>query len=148
CLPQTPALAPLVASIALLLLSPGRTAASRGTAKSGLRWSASLPILAGLLFGLGLQLKLIGIIYSPLILFVLWIRSAPRDSSVKRKNLRSAPRLFATSCFFFAACTFFGFIAINWLTGSPLSVQLQQAWAAHFASAKSSEYGSAQEHVY
>jgi hypothetical protein len=41
-----------------------------------------------------------------------------------------------------------GFLVLNYLTGAPLRVQLQQAWDSHFSSAKSLEYGSPSEHPY
>jgi hypothetical protein len=49
---------------------------------------------------------------------------------------------------FFAATACSSFIALNMLTGNSLLVQLQQAWGAHFASAKSFEYGSPEQHPF
>lgn len=40
------------------------------------------------------------------------------------------------------------FVVLDLLTGNSLLLQVQQTWAAHFASGKSIEYGSADEHGY
>jgi hypothetical protein len=82
CMQEIPALAPIIASISLLLLAHKRkTDDETGKPEQSLAPGretglaiASPPIrmiCAALLFSLGLQLKLIGIIYLPIILFAL-----------------------------------------------------------------------------
>ena len=119
------------------------------------------------LFAVGLQLKLIGIVYLPIVALVLWIRSFVRWSASGRTTAHEAPALagkdfgsgverrcgdtapylgLGISCAVFGVSVVVGFVALNYMTGSTLGIQLKQAWAAHFAAAKSSEYGSAAEH--
>ena len=54
----------------------------------------------------------------------------------------------AADIFLCGAVIALGFACLNWLTGNPLGIQLQQAWAAHFAPAQSLEYGSPAEHSF
>ncbi|MGO9202138.1 MAG: hypothetical protein ACLQM8_16550, partial [Limisphaerales bacterium] len=48
----------------------------------------------------------------------------------------------------FAAALAVGFVVLNCFTGNALLIQLQQAWGAHFASARSLEYGSPEQHTF
>ena len=149
---EIPALAPAVAALCLLLVGPHR------------RWLAT-EILAGALFAVALQMKLIGIVYLPLAVLLLWLRSSrgPQpvqcvgaqlsqsrspDSESKAEAPISRWKRSATGMAVFAAALVVGFVALNWFTGNPLVVQLQQAWGAHFASARSLEHGSPEEHAF
>ena len=148
CMQEVPALAPIVASIALLLMFPR----SRGHLAYGPRHVTE--VLAGLLFAVGLQMKLIGVVYLPIVLLALWIRGETQrihltESSPsylgEGESLAKFRRL-AISCLVFGLSVLVGFVLLNSMTGNPLLVQLQQAWASHFTSGKSLEYGSAEEH--
>jgi len=121
---EIPALAPLVLSLFFLLKT---------------RKLFGSEILSGLFFAIALQLKLIGIIYFPLVLLILWLRRLSPLASMGN---------FAQEVLVFGVSLGIGFVALNFLTGSPLGIQLKQSWAAHFSSARSSEYGSASEHPY
>jgi len=121
---EIPALAPLVLSLCFLL-RPRKLFGSE--------------ILSGLFFAIALQLKLIGIIYIPLVFLILWLR--------RPKPLASMGN-FVQEVLVFGVSLGIGFVALNFLTGSPIGLQLKQAWAAHFSSARSFEYGSAIEHPY
>jgi hypothetical protein len=160
CMQEIPALAPIIASITLLSfrnksdtqIRDAKVGSSeRGVVPGRVKGPAiaTSPVrvmCAALLFSLGLQLKLIGIIYLPIILFTLWIfetnRTAPRTSVS-----HVFPKV-VIQFTLFGLCILLGFLALNYLTGAPLRVQFQQAWDSHFSSAKSLEYGSPSEHPY
>jgi hypothetical protein len=133
CMQEVPALAPIIAALCLLVALPAA------------RWP-SRELLAGALFGLGLQFKLIGVIYLPLAILISFFPSSrlrcsnPIAASTFKAAIRSSSILLAT-----AAATFLG---LNWLTGNPLLLQLQQSWAAHFSSAKSFAFGSPADHPF
>jgi 4-amino-4-deoxy-L-arabinose transferase-like glycosyltransferase len=61
CMVEIPALAPVVAALCVLAVGP-RT-----------KWRVT-EIVAGVLFAVGLQIKLIGIIYLPLVALLIWLR--------------------------------------------------------------------------
>ncbi|MGA2866764.1 MAG: hypothetical protein ABSF95_20005 [Verrucomicrobiota bacterium] len=145
---ELPALAPAVAALCVLLGPHGQSRVAE--------------LLGGALFAVALQMKLTGLVYLPLAVLILWLRSGeaagvvrsgaarlrqPRSGSQARGALsRWQPA--ATGLAVFAAALALGFVALNWLTGNPLLIQLQQAWGAHFAGAKSFEYGSPAEHAF
>lgn len=126
CMQEILALAPVIASLSLLLTM-------RHTKRH------RIEIASGILFAVGLQLKLIGLIYFPLLLFSVWLR---HDSIPFRFRATAGSGLLIVLS---AAA---GFLAINTITGNPVLLQLQQAWASHFGSAKSFEYGSPAARVY
>jgi hypothetical protein len=148
---EIPALAPVVAGLCVLVIG------------SRSKWRVT-ELVAGLLFAIGLQVKLIGVVYLPLALLILWWRSGthsrhefhePHGSKGARPQKISAIRVshlcsseFIRGSLVFGASLVVGFLAINYLTGSPLLLQLQQAWGAHFASAQSFEQGSPAEHAF
>lgn len=113
--------------------------------------------VSGVLFAAALQLKLIGIIYLPLALGLIWLRSRRSESitqitpSIGPDECEGQPPwspvrlviLFVTS----AALAFFGILVLTGETASYLS-QLQQAWFAHLATTKSSEYGSPDQYPF
>jgi len=62
---------------------------------------------------------------------------------------RLAPAGLARSVIFFAISLVAGFLAIHfWIGEGSFWLQLQQSWASHFASARSFEYGSPQDHPF
>lgn len=126
CMQEVPALTPIVAALCLLLALPRA------------EWHMG-EILAGVLFGLGLQLKLIGVIYLPLAVLVVWLVRRQRPDALKAAVISSAVLIAAAAVVF---------VGLNLLTGNPLLVQLHQSWAAHFSSTKSFEYGSPAERPY
>jgi hypothetical protein len=150
---EIPALAPVVAGLCVLLIGPRR------------KWR-STEVVAGLLFAVGLQVKLIGVVYLPLALLILWGRRQAEPET--RISKSEDPKQIQTNgngeteepdgasslvgsgvirgLLVFGVSVVLGFLAINWLTGAPLVLQLQLAWGAHFASAQSLEYGSPGEH--
>jgi hypothetical protein len=121
CMQEIPALAPIVAALCVLVVWPSA------------KWHLG-EILAGVLFGFGLQLKLIGVVYLPLAVLVIGLDKLRRSEPLKHVAIASIV-LLTTAAIVFAG--------LNFLTGTPLLLQLQQSWAAHFSSAKSFEYGSA-----
>ena len=173
CMQELPALAPIIASLCVVLL--GRP---RGRHLN--------EVLSGALFGIGLQMKLIGVIYLPLIPLVLWLRT--RRSEVWAENpstfrvdaasaisvhgnpqkqnrvterfptsrgpltgvepLQRPLAALLQSLAAFTVALLLVFLALNWLTGSPLSAQIRQGWQAHFARARSFEHGSPGEHPF
>ncbi len=154
CMVEIPALAPAVASLCVLLVA-------RDT---------RIPlaeVLAGALFGAALQIKFIGAVYLPLVglvlltrqsndssaitrLFAAWFaRGEEQESMDGRGRLLVASKPLWQSALFFATSLAISFFAINLLIGEGSYIlQLKQSWAAHFASAKSFEYGSPDEHPF
>src|SRR5579872_2569364 len=99
--------------------------------------------MAGILFGFALQMKLIGVVYLPLAGLILWFRADAKTMSPRsREAWASLIRQFFRACLVFVPSIMITFIALNVLTGNSLLLQFQQSWAAHFADAKSFEYGS------
>jgi hypothetical protein len=151
---EIPALAPAVAALSVLLT--GRKT----------RWQRA-EIFAGILFAVALQMKFIGVVYLPLIALILLLRHREAESAPFRPaaalslcegkhgavgstakcrfiaaNVLKSMLMFVSS---FAA----SYIAIMTLIGGgSYLVQLNQSWAAHFASAKSFEYGSPGEYPF
>jgi 4-amino-4-deoxy-L-arabinose transferase-like glycosyltransferase len=123
CMVEIPTVAFVVATFALLSL-PGRH-----------RWPW-LDIGAGVLFGIALQMKVIAVIYLPLIVLMLWLRH----------RLPLGKLLF--SALVIGGMAVVTFAAINAMTGCLLWLQLQQAWASHFAGTKSFEYGSPADYAF
>jgi hypothetical protein len=149
---EIPALAPAAAALCVLLVCPAG------------KWRANV-ILGGLLFAVALQMKLIGIVYLPIALLILVLRrlrfpgvTEHDDGGIRTNSARaaagvsiqSAPlvRAIAADVLLCGAVVALGFAGLNWLTGNPLGIQLQQARAAHFAPAQSLEYGSPAEHSF
>jgi hypothetical protein len=126
CMPEIPSLAMVLMSFCVLV--------------SGRELNKGRLTSAGFIFGVALQLKLISLIYSPLVLLVLWLRlGLKKPESIARK-------LRLWTIYIFGACAMLSFVLLNALTGSPLIIQLQQAWTSHFSAGKSLEYGSAADH--
>jgi hypothetical protein len=126
CMQEVPALAPLAASICVLLIRPLR------------KWGATETV-SGLLFAVALELKFIGIIYAPLFPVVIWVGRG--SSRISIRELVRRLLVLTTS-------TIVAFIALNYTTGSPLLLQIKQSWASHFAAAKAFEYGSPSDHPF
>lgn len=134
---EIPALAPVVVCLGLLWPGPGTQSL----------WTASL---AGAVFGFALQMKLIGVVYLPIVALTLWVRISHQATP---DIVSSSPqaRTFWVIQFVKAGLTFgismvVAFVVLNFLTGNSLLLQLRQSWAAHFAQTQSFEYGSPQEH--
>ena len=126
CMQEIPALAPVIA--ALLILSVSIPSAG-----------FFAEVGAGIVFGLALQMKLIGLAYTPLVLLLIWLRNRACAGAIRRSG--------------FSLLVFFGTVAcsfavLNCLTGNSLLLQFKQAWGAHFAQAHSSDYGSPAEHTF
>jgi hypothetical protein len=137
---EIPALAPVIAAMCVLLI--GRHS----------KWQVT-ELLAGLVFGFALQMKLIGAAYLPIAGLILWFRSKPLlyygvATQLSCGTNDGRARRLSKGTFAFGTSMFVTFIALNYLTGNSLLLQLHQSWAAHFATAKSFEYGSPQEHGY
>jgi len=122
CMQEVPALAPVVCSIALLLLAPRCPLTQIG---------------AGILFGIALQMKLIGGLYVPLFELLIWLYRPADGHPLKRVSVSVA---------IFGLCAILTFIFLNCLTGNSLLVQIKQSWGAHFAATRVTSYGSPGEH--
>lgn len=121
CMLEIPALGPAVAALCLLLWG-GRRA-----------WAVPL---AGMVFGVSLETKLITLILLPLVALILW--SEYRDYiNVLRLLL------------LFGFGLVLSFVALDLLIErGAFLLHLQQTWVSHFAPAKSFEYGSADDHPF
>jgi hypothetical protein len=146
CMVEIPALAPAVGALCLLLVGHQT------------KWHVA-EILAGALFAAALQIKFIGAVYLPLVALTLWLRgwdirpnAVVSDSRVKSAGaiVRSSPiKGIAAPLVFFAVSLATCFVAINYLVSEgSYWLQLKQSWSAHFASAKSFEYGSPADHPF
>lgn len=137
---EIPALAPAVAALCTLQLWPAE------------RWR-SRAVVAGSLLAVAWQMKLIGLVYAPLAVLVPALRmrsaviapEARRAGASPREGRRFWIRL-GRETGLVATVALAGFLLINGLTGSPLRLQLMQAWQAHFATAQSLEVGAPEEH--
>jgi hypothetical protein len=96
--------------------------------------------IAGVVFGLALQMKLVPVIYLALVGFVVWAQQ------------REARRRFSGSV---GQLAVFGIALVASYVGTDLLIEhgaylthFQQSWASHFGAAKSSEYGSASQHPF
>lgn len=151
---EIPALAPIVTGLLLLWNGSGR------------RWRLT-EILAGALFAFGLQMKFVGVVYLPLAGLILLLRSryatlsgndvsatglsstSPGSVGVSGSSRRGSRVSHITRALLaFGMSLIVTFLALNYLTGSPLLLQLQQSWASHFAATKSFEYGSPEDFPY
>jgi hypothetical protein len=123
CMVEIPDLMPVVAALAVLVT---------------MRRSIGVPLLAGVLFAIGLQIKFIGLVFVPLLAFALWLRGAGEPAK---------GRLIHAAAFLLSSILAFSVIAI--LTGGDAYIlQLKQSWFAHFAPTKSYEYGSPADHPF
>jgi hypothetical protein len=137
CMMEIPALAPVVAALALLWT--GRRAVDH-----------TRIVVAGALFGVGLSMKLIGIINLPLVVLIHCLR----QNGDSRNQIHSAPRwsllplrAVAISLLAFGVSAAVTFLAIVLLIdGGAFLRHFQQTWTAHFAHAATSGYGSADLH--
>lgn len=127
CMLEIPALATAVA--ALCLIAAGHE--TRGF---------SLEILCGVLFASSLEIKLVPMIYLPLVPLILFLKPTREEPAVKNLVVRLA---------FFGTSLLAAFIGIDLLIdhGAYLA-HFQQSWTSHFAPAKSLEYGSAGQHPF
>jgi hypothetical protein len=181
CMVEIPAMAPAVAAIAALIqgskfkvqrgrksgpltlaLSPGE---GEGSARGVRAWIWC--VLAGVLFGISLQIKFINLVLLPMVALILWLQrsaaftppkagivgtlnvgpGAVEGSTLKRRE-RRAPLLVAPLALFGVALMA-TFVGITFLTGAEAYwVQLKQSWSAHFAATKSFEYGSPADHPF
>jgi hypothetical protein len=124
---EIPALAPAVAGLCLLWVVPQA------------KWRVT-EILSGVVFGFALQMKLIGVVYLPIAGLVLWFRSRTKKGLSETTSVWLWPLTKASCAFGASALT--SFIALNYITGNSLTLQMQLSWAAHFANTRSFEYGS------
>jgi hypothetical protein len=153
---EIPALAPIVVSLCLLFVGPNT------------KWRRT-EIAAGALFGIGLQMKLIGVAYLPLAALIIWLgapasrrrveivahASRPRNrpeapTSVAPALSLSHLRQFCISSSTFGASLLLSILLLSYLTGNSLALQFQQAWVAHFAHTETPTvgYGAPSDHPY
>lgn len=138
CMVEIPAMAPALAAIWVLtrggLATVGPPKERHFPAFGRYIWSA---VLAGVLFGAALQIKFINLVLAPLIVFVAWLEVG---RSVRLAFLALGAMALAAGI---------AFIGINEIAdGQGLAMQFRQSWEAHFASAKSFEYGSPDNHPF
>ncbi len=126
---EVPALAPTATALCVLLMGP-------------LKKAHSDQIFAGFLFGFALQLKLIGLVYVPLAVFIILQHVVSNSSKFMQA------RSYIISLVIFLGTIILTFAFLNWITGSPLLLQLEHAWGAHFSAAKSFEFGSPNDHPF
>src|SRR5579862_6966484 len=71
-------------------------------------------LLAGILFGFALQMKLIGVVYLPIAGLILWLRADPKTMSPRsREAWASLIRQFFRACLVFVPSIMITFIALN-----------------------------------
>jgi hypothetical protein len=126
CMLEIPALATALAAMAILCIKRS----------SGFMWEAP----AGLLFGLALQMKLVPLIYLPIVA-LLMIGPTGGTSNIIRASI--------SRWVVFGLCLIAGFVGSDWIIehGAYLT-HFQQSWASHFGATKVSEYGSPKEHPF
>ncbi len=125
CMLEIPALA--MAAAGLCVLVAGRPS----------RWYLR-EIAAGAIFGLGLQIKLVPIILLSLAVFILWSQNRDGAASLRRTMIQLAV---------LGSSLLISYVAVDFLIeGGAYLRHFGQTWASHFGTAKSFEYGSAEEH--
>ena len=142
CMLEIPALATALAAIALLRGHRGDlTGGNKGNGGEAGGTGALRLVAAGAVFGLGLQMKLVPIIYLPVAGLVILLREW--DGKLLISRVIAGVALFGT-----------GLVMVY--VGSDLLVDrgaymthFQQSWKSHFGAVKaSSEYGSSSEHPF
>src|SRR5438034_3746240 len=127
CMLEIPALTPTVAALSLLLVVR----------------RSKLPIaeiLAGVLFGLAFQIKLINVVLLPLAALIVWQRY--REAETKRPEI-------VRSSLVMAASLAVSFVITDYLVDGGAYLQhFEQSWSSHFGSVKALEYGSPNEHPF
>ena len=137
---EIPGLAPAVAALGVLLV--GRQS----------KWHVS-EILSGVLFGVTLEIKLVNLILLPLAALIVWLRSREMEAP-RRVRGRSVVGRFLTGYVIRRGLLLTGSLAISFVAidyvidRGAFLLHFQQPWSSHFASAKSFEYGSANEHPF
>jgi 4-amino-4-deoxy-L-arabinose transferase-like glycosyltransferase len=130
CMLEVPAFATAVASMALLVC------AAAGTPKEW--W---LIAVGGAVFGAAIMMKLVPLMLSPLIAFILWRRQDDPE------RLRLIPLLRSLLLFGLAVIATVAAIDIL-IEGGAFLLHLGQTWSSHFGAQQSFEYGSAREHPF
>jgi 4-amino-4-deoxy-L-arabinose transferase-like glycosyltransferase len=127
CMLEIPALAMATAGLSLALI---------GRDTKWFVWEAR----SGTLFGLGLQMKLVPVIYLPLVPLIFFLRRP-----CEKRAMKSLVGQLAV----FSAGLGLAFAGTDLLIehGTYL-VHFQQSWTSHFAPARSVEYGSAGQHPF
>ncbi|HEU5124829.1 MAG TPA: glycosyltransferase family 39 protein [Verrucomicrobiae bacterium] len=123
CMVEIPCIAPAVLAFAFLI----------SCKRYVFPWAE---ICAGILFGLAQQMKVIAVIYLPLVVLLLWLKH------------RLQWRQMIISTVLLGIATLGTFVGLNLITGCSLSLQIQQAWVSHFSGVKSFEYGSPSDRVF
>ena len=135
---EIPALAPVALALGMLLSFRSR-------------WHV-IEALAGMAFAIGLQTKLIGIIYLPVAALILWLRCEPGKTDRREDDglFRSwFPVSFRNSALVFAGSLAVVFVGVDWMIDRGAYLKhFQQSWSAHFAAPRTSEYGSPAEHPF
>lgn len=130
---EIPALTPIVVALSILVCSrPGR--------------GCFPEILAGFVLAFGLQIKLIGALYLPLLGVILW----QRQRFGERQHVENAwaigglfSRRLLRSALVFGGSLALAFVAIDWLIDRGAYLKyFRQSWTAHFAPPDSFEHGS------
>ena len=139
---EIPALALVVAALCVLWVGPRS------------QWQGT-EIVAGLIFGFGLQMKMIGGAYLPIAGLMLWLRerggvvssTEAKDNGFVDATPEARPlRAMMAGGLAFGTSVAISFVVLNFLTGNSLMLEMRQAWAAHFAAATSFEYGSPEQY--
>ena len=159
CMVEIPALAPAVAAIAVLL------SASQTKYPAWVCWT-----IAGLFFGISLQIKFINLVLLPLVALILWLQRSAAFTPLKETTTRGGPgsrgvdetitlkrvlpdghqrRAPLMALVVFGLSLLITFVTITFITGAGAYwTQLKQSWSAHFAATKSFEYGSPADHPF
>ena len=135
CMLEVPCVASAILALCILLY--------------GCRWKwRAGEILAGILFGIACEIKLIGAIYLPVAALILWLnhRTDQRD---KPESLKLSVKRLLASLVIVGASTAISFVAIDFLIENGAFIKhFQQTWSSHFGGTKSFEYGSPKDHPF
>lgn len=137
---EIPSLAPVVVALCVLLVAKRR------------KWLLAEAI-AGVVFAVGLQMKLIGIIYLPVAGLILWLRCRPSGDLSAARLVPPFGRLFPAglrnSLLVFGVSFAVSFVAIDWFIDHGAYLKhFQQSWSAHFVPGQVVELGSPDEHSF
>jgi hypothetical protein len=170
CMLEIPALA--LAVCGMKILQERTEGTEKGRDEKGRKAGIIRLVLAGILFGLALQIKLVPMFLMPLVAVMIYSSAECgsqkdtnfRNSNLTAKNSKNAEKFSMQSTegeavvrlgrFLFRAGAFgvglvVAYVGIDLLIeGGAYLANFKQSWTSHFGTAKSFEYGSADDHPF
>jgi 4-amino-4-deoxy-L-arabinose transferase-like glycosyltransferase len=143
CMLEVPALAPALAGICLVARA-GRT-----------KWMVG-DLLAGALFGFALQIKLINLVWTPLVVLIVLLQGAALVANGRSPmtTFASLMDVFRRKELYFRLAGFGCALVLTWIgidlaiDGGAYATHFHQSWKSHFGGVITDEYGSPADHLF